>query len=424
MARIAFIDLTFNWPPVGGCWVDIKEIAERLVRAGHEVELFAPRFQEYYPRGSVEGSLPFKVNTIPFNRFTFNIYLAGPRFQKALERFQPDLVYLGDGYFMKGALLPYLQKWPVVLRFYAYELICFNLHYYLYDERRPCDGNFIDDPRRCHRCWYTSRFTFPKHALAVLFGLKDRHPALHFSQEYIGSLAFLPHYRRHLNEWLRIPRAIVTYNEFTRGLLARYNKNTMIIPSGVDTRRFVPAPDGKEPEGPPGILMTGRVNDPLKGFWPVKDACDRLHADGLEFKLLFTSAYPVIYKAPYLENLGWVDQEHMPELYRKGIVNLVPSIWVEPFGITTLEAMASGVPVIASKIGGQEAITIDGETGYLISPGNPDEIEDRLRTLLKDPALRKRMGEAGRKRAVEYYDWDAIVDRYYLPLVESITGGK
>jgi hypothetical protein len=112
MVRIAFVDLTFNWPPVGGCWVDLKEIAERLVRAGHEVELFAPRFQEYYPRGSVEGSLPFKVNTIPFNRFTFSIYLTGPRFQKALERFQPDLVYLGDGYFMKGALLPYLQRWP------------------------------------------------------------------------------------------------------------------------------------------------------------------------------------------------------------------------------------------------------------------------------------------------------------------------
>lgn len=421
MARIAVVDLTFNWPPVGGCWVDLKEIADRLVRAGHRLELFVPRFQDYYPRGKVETDLSFPVHPIPFNRFTYNIYLVGRRLQKALRAFGPDLVFVGDGYFMKGALLPYLAEWPVVLRFYAYELICFNLHYYLYREGRVCDGNFIEDPARCHRCWYTSRLSLPKHVLGILAGVEDRHPALHFSQEYLGSLAFTRYYRRHLAQWLGIPRAIIVYNPFIQGLLSPYNSNTRIIPSGVNTRRFALRESGAEPGGPPAILMTGRVNDPLKGFPTVREACDRLHREGLEFKLLITSAYPVDFEAPYLENLGWVDQEQLPSLYHKGAISLVPSTWIEPFGITAVESMAAGLPVVASRIGGLETSVVDGQTGFLLPPGDAGAMTDCLRNLLADGALRRRLGQAGRRRAEEEYDWDVLVDRHYLPLVQTLT---
>lgn len=420
MTRIALVDLTFNWPPVGGCWVDLKEIADRLVHAGHEVQLFVPRFQDYYPRGMVEMELSFPVNRIAFNRFSYNIYQVGSRFQKALRRYQPDVVFVGDGYFMKGALLPYLREWKVILRFYAYELICFNLHYYLYGEGRICDGNFIEDPRRCHRCWYTGRLTLARHALGILAGVEDRHPALHFSQEYLGSLAFTPYYRRHLREWLSIPHTIIVYNPFTRDLLSRYHSHVRMIPSGVDTRRFKPCKSERESQSPPVILMTGRVNDPLKGFGTVKDACDRLYQEGYRFKLLITAAYPVDFEAPYLENLGWVTQEELPALYHQGDISLVPSTWMEPFGITAVESMASGLPVIASKIGGLETSTVDGETGYLIPPGDVEAMTSRLRTLLTDAQLRQRMGEAGRKRAEEHFDWDVLAERHYLPLMEEL----
>jgi len=408
---------------VGGCWGELKEIADRLVGAGHQVELFVPNFQDYYPRGKVESELSFPVHPISFNRFTYNIYLVGSRFQKALRAFEPDVVLVGDGYFMKGALLPYLQQWPVMLRFYAYELICFNLHYYLYGERRICDGNFIEDPGRCHRCWYARRLSMPKHTLGILAGVEDRHPALHFSQEYLGSLAFTRYYRTHLREWLGIPRAIVTYNRFTRDLLSRYNPNVKIIPSGVDTRRFVPRTTGGESGQPPGILMTGRVNDPLKGFPTVKEACDRLYAEGLKFRLLITAAYPVDFEAPYLTNLGWVDQDQLPALYHQGAISLVPSTWMEPFGITAVESMAAGLPVVASRIGGLETSVVDGETGYLLPPGDVDAMTDALRKLLADPCLRKRLGEAGRRRVEQEYDWDVLVAKHYLPLVKLLAAG-
>jgi len=423
VARIAIVDLTFNWPPVGGCWVDLKEIADRLVRAGHEVRLFVPRFQDYYPRGRVESELAFDVSPIAFNRFTYNIYQVGRRFQKALRSYQPDVVYVGDGYFMKGALLPYLSEWPVVLRFYAYELICFNLHYYLYGENRICDGNFIEDPKRCHRCWYTGRTSLLKHALGIVAGVEDRHPALHFSQEYLGSLAFTRHYREHLGKWLGMPKAIVVYNSFIQSLLARYNDNVRIIPSGVDIRRFTPKPPDATGEGPPGILMTGRVNDPLKGFETVRKACDRLYSDGVEFKLFITAAMDVDFKAPYLVNLGWVDQDQLPALYHKGDISLVPSTWIEPFGITAVESMAAGLPVIASRHGGLETSVVDGETGFLIPPGDAEAMAQCLKKLLGDPELRRSMGAAGRRRMEEQFDWDVLVEKNYLPLFEALASG-
>ncbi len=419
MARIAFVDLLFNWPPAGGSWVDVREVALRLARAGHCVELFVPRFQKYYPRGRVDEDPGFPVHGIPCNRFTYNVYTLGRRLTRALEAFAPDAVFLCDGYFMKGALLPYLTRWPLVLRFYAYELLCYNLHYYLYDEGRVCDGNFIEDAARCHACWYRTPKVAIRHLLDILTGAPDRHPALHFSQEYFFSLAFTRSYRKRLKDWIGRAAAVVTYNPFIRGMLSPYNRNVLQIPSGVDTSRFFPAQEPSR-DSLPVILMSGRVNDALKGFPTVRQACDRLWEQGRRFRLLITEQFPVDGEAPYLEKLGWLDQNQLPELYRRCDISLTPSIWVEPFGITALESMASGLPVIASRIGGLETSVVDGQTGFLIEPGDSAAMAETLARLLDDPALRQRLGAAGRKRAEEVFNWNVIVRDHYLPLIDRL----
>jgi len=419
--RIAAVDLTFNWPPVGGSWVDVKEILSRLAGMGHQVTLFCPHWERYYPRGRIDESrLPFRVVKIPFNRFTFNAPMAGRRFRRAIEAFHPDVVFLGDGYFMKGALLPYLSRWPLIVRFYAYELICINLHYYLYHEERICDGGFLEDPDRCHHCWYVHRTSPLRHLAGIILGVPDKHPKLHFSQEYIGSGAFTKRYRQMLREWLGIPAAIVTYNAFTRDFLKPYNDNVLVYPSGVDTNVFTPA-QGEREAGPPRILMTGRVNDPLKGFPVVLEACNALQKEGREFEVLITAAMDMgEIPAPYVRNLGWLPPEQLNSLYHRGDISLVPSTWVEPFGITAVESMASGLPVIASRIGGLQESVVDGETGLLVPPEDPKALAAALRKLLDDPELRQRMGKAGRKRAEEVFDWDVLVRSRYLPLLEEI----
>ena len=109
------------------------------------------------------------------------------------------------------------------------------------------------------------------------------------------------------------------------------------------------------------------------------------------------------------------------ELYSHAAVFCCPSIY-EPFGIINLEAMACETAVVASAVGGIKEVVVDGETGYLVpleqmkespyEPLDPDrfarDLAARINALMDDPALREKMGKAGRKRAEEKFSWAAI----------------
>jgi D-inositol-3-phosphate glycosyltransferase len=105
--------------------------------------------------------------------------------------------------------------------------------------------------------------------------------------------------------------------------------------------------------------------------------------------------------------LGALGHEHVPWLIRSAdAVACVP--WYEPFGMVALEAMACGVPVIASAVGGLVDTVVDGVTGVHVPPRRPDEVAQALRTLLGNPELRAAMGAAGLHRARRRYGWDVI----------------
>jgi starch synthase len=105
-------------------------------------------------------------------------------------------------------------------------------------------------------------------------------------------------------------------------------------------------------------------------------------------------------------------------------VFVCPSVY-EPFGLINLEAMACGLPVVASAVGGIPEIVVDGETGYLVpfeeggdvfgSPLDPvrfaRDLADRVNQLLADPALAGAFSQAGRRRVVEHFSWQAIAVR-------------
>ncbi len=85
----------------------------------------------------------------------------------------------------------------------------------------------------------------------------------------------------------------------------------------------------------------------------------------------------------------------------------VPSIY-EPLGIVNLEAMACGTAVVASRTGGIPEVVADGETGLLVPPDDPAALAEALNALLSDPDRAQAMGQAGRKRAVAEFGWQAI----------------
>jgi len=95
----------------------------------------------------------------------------------------------------------------------------------------------------------------------------------------------------------------------------------------------------------------------------------------------------------------------------------VPTIAQEGLSRTSVEAMASGIPVIASRIGGLPYTVSDGITGLLFEPGDAADLARKIARLLDDPALRRQMGLAGRRRFEDEFTWQTVIERYYRPLL-------
>jgi len=116
--------------------------------------------------------------------------------------------------------------------------------------------------------------------------------------------------------------------------------------------------------------------------------------------------------------LGWQSREQLMECYKQANVFLFPSRH-EGMPNALLEAMASGLPVIASCIAGNEELVIDHETGYLVPSEDIEALHIALKKILSDSALRERMGTASRQYAAANYSWESTAQQYAI-LLEKV----
>jgi glycosyltransferase involved in cell wall biosynthesis len=136
-----------------------------------------------------------------------------------------------------------------------------------------------------------------------------------------------------------------------------------------------------------------------------------------ERELVRASAHGVI-------ALGPRPREQVLEAFARCTIAVVPSITPEAFGLVAIEAMALGRPVVGSNVGGLRDVVVHAETGFLVPPGQPESVRDALEALAGDPALRERMGAAGRRRAMAFSASRILprFERAYERALSSLSG--
>jgi glycosyltransferase involved in cell wall biosynthesis len=411
MAKIAIIDLCFNWPPLGGSWVDIKNIAQGLGRRGHETMLFVPLLYYGFRRGRIEAPLTFPVKQIPFSRFSYNFISAPRKFRKAVNSFDPDFVFIADGYFLKPFLIHAFKDYKPIVRFYAYEIFCIQNN--RFTNGKSCTTNLLDAHNHVCRTCRSSLFPL----LQGIAKLIKNEPQYFVFHEYLMSLAFLPLYRSIFRRALAEAGKLVVYNNIQRELLQKYNPNIFLIPSGVDTKLFSPHPS--ESNRPFTIGLAGRYYEEAKGLEVALQACRLLHSEGWDFQVLIASPNEITIQDEFASHCGWYDRNQLPAFYNRCDVTIVPSLWEEPFGMAAVESLACGTPVIASNSGALPTVVEDGKSGLIFRSGDEKALADRIRYLLKNPKVVAKMKTAARERAVKAFSWDGIIKQFYLPFFES-----
>jgi D-inositol-3-phosphate glycosyltransferase len=119
--------------------------------------------------------------------------------------------------------------------------------------------------------------------------------------------------------------------------------------------------------------------------------------------------------------VGAVAHERLPLYYSAADLTVMPSSY-ESFGLVAVESLACGTPVVATRVGGLTSIVRDGETGVLVPWRDADLFADRLRQVLEDEPLHRRMGRRARESVLRY-SWDGIADEH-LALYEEVRAAR
>ena len=224
---------------------------------------------------------------------------------------------------------------------------------------------------------------------------------------------------------------IVAATQHERQLLRQLYRVTpqqiAVIPLGVDLARFEPR-DRVEARAALGMTAEGRIVlavgrlEPLKGFdILIRALAEMTERDGVELvlvggderaaseRLRLEAVAREVGVAACVRFVGAIPHERLALMYNAADVVVMPSFY-ESFGLVAVEAMASGVPVVASRVGGLTSTVQDGRTGYLISWRCPGPFAEKLDLLLENTALRDALG-ANAVRSMQVFSWQAVAAR-------------
>jgi phosphatidyl-myo-inositol alpha-mannosyltransferase len=227
--------------------------------------------------------------------------------------------------------------------------------------------------------------------------------------------------RPFLKRYFKRLHSCIAVSAPARDFVSRYFPGDYhIVPNGIDTHRFrrdhQPIPELRTP-GWHTLLFVGRLEQ-RKGLPTLLEAYAELRRRRANVRLVVVGdgagrwgyeRYVESEAIPDVLFMGHVESALLPRCYASADVFCAPAVGRESFGIVLLEAMASGVPVLASAIPGFSQVITQGEDGMLVRAGDSAAWADSLESVLDDEALRQQMARAG-LRTSQRYDWARIVD--------------
>ena len=214
-----------------------------------------------------------------------------------------------------------------------------------------------------------------------------------------------------------------------------------VVPCGVDTAHFTPKGE-VAPRGERLRIMTVSRLVPRKGVGIAIQALAAVLAEGVDAELVVVGGAgdaDHLEAEPETERLrrvieaegvadrvvlaGRVEHEDLPAWYRSADL-VVCAPWYEPFGIVPLEAMACGVPVVATRVGGLIDTVVEDVTGLHVPTRDPEALAEAMTVLLTDTLRRRRYGAAGRRRAERRYSWAKVAAETARVYEEMVDGAE
>jgi glycosyltransferase involved in cell wall biosynthesis len=382
--RILMLAQTFA-PVVGGEERLTQDLSAELAKRGHEVSVATLRQPLGEPpeidgvRVHLLGSL---VHELPGISVLEERRYASPapdpktarQLRRLVERERPDVIHAHN--WLVHSFLPSGRRTaaPLLLSLHDYSLVCATKRLFL--DGAVCSG---PGPRKCL-----------VHSLEYYGAAKGAMIAG-------GMAASSPWLRRRVDMYLPVSRAVEEQSRLPAAAPRR------IVPNLV--RELPPRPAADDPglaalPDEPFILYFGDLTED-KGvpcLVEAHQALDRppplvlVGRDQLERPLQGTGLHAV----------GPLPHALTIEAVRRSLFTVAPSLLPESFGIVALEAAAAGKPVVASNVGGLPDVVVDGETGFLVPPGDVAALRQALERLLGDSPLRERMGAAATARARDF----------------------
>lgn len=363
--RVAFA-CPYAWDDPGGVQVHVRELARRMVAEGHDVLVLAPvrhRAEEAWVRAIGRPvDITYNGSNAPIDPRPWSF----PRVREELRAFRPDVVHVHEPF------TPSTSMWATLA---------------------------ADAP------------------VVATF-----HTGAERSRLYDLAAPLLRLIARRLVVRVAVSRVAA------RAAAARIGGSFEIVPNGVDVGRFADAEPADLGEGRK-LLFVGRL-DERKGFRTAVAAFGRLAAERSGLRLIVVGEGPertAIDALPVegrsrVTMLGAVSNADLPPYERACDLFLGTSVGGESFGVVLVEAMAAGLPVVASDIPGYDEVVTDGVEGLLVPPRDPVAVATAAAAILDDPDVAARFAAAGRTR-VASFDWRVVGARLEALYSRAVATG-